>query len=301
MGGQFEGFALLIKKGMIVMTNMISADLFRLRKGMATKGMLIGVLATILLIGIISFAVTTEGVQMLMEDGVAMVESGLMSEGELVDIQTDMKDTYEMLPDNAAGFGRMIIGENFLAPFFLTFIVVIFAGDYSTGTYRNTLSYESDRTKIYVSKLLLSMAYAIGLSLAALLFSWLLGGILFGFTGFSAAYFQKMGMTLLLLLPAQLATVTFGHFLVAFTKKTGTTIAIYLVTLLVGSSVLQMLAMLPGLKWLLLIDWMYSGKQLASYWTMATGDILISVISGLVMAALFFVLGLLRYRKTDMA
>jgi ABC-type transport system involved in multi-copper enzyme maturation permease subunit len=205
------------------------------------------------------------------------------------------------MPRSAADFAREIVATNMLPFFFLPLIITIFCADFGNGTYRNTLSYETNRTKVYLSKLILSVCGCVFLTLVSLLLSILIGGIAFGFGGLTPAFFLQILVSTLLLLPIQLAIIGFGHCLVAFTKKSSMTIAIYLIALMLLTSLIQMLTMIPSLQWLSLLDWNMVGKLMISYWTLPFSDILIAVVSGLAIAAGTTVLGVTHYRKADMA
>ena len=279
------------------MLNIIRSDLYRLGKGAAVRNTVIGILATVLLLGLTYFTLTSDGLQVYIDDAAA----GAVASEDWAELSKDMAGMQTIIPANASEFGREMAATNYLAFFLLPLIITIFCADFSAGAYRNTLTYESSRAKVYLAKLTLSVLGCIALSLINLVFSWIVGGFLFGMSGFTAEYLLQMLVTLLLLFPVQLGLIGFGHCVVAFTKKSSTTVAIFLVAPTLLSAAFQMLSLLPTFSWLPLLDWNSVGSWLAAYWTMSGGEIFLAVGSGLAVAAVSTALGLAHYRKADMA
>lgn len=281
------------------MSNIIHSDLYRIRKGAAARNSIIGLMATILFMGLTFFTMTSNGFQLFIDDASNSVQN--ITSEDMAEMSEAFDAVQSTVPVNAAEFGREMLAEDFLPFFFLPLIITIFCADFTAGTHRNTLSYESSRIKVYLSKLVLSILCAVALNLITLAFSWFVGGVLFGFGGFTAEYLLQTLIFLLLLLPVQLGVIGFGHCLVAFTKKSSSTIAAYLLVLAIVSVILQTASLLPSLQWLTLLDWNGVGSLLAAYWTMPIGNIIIAAGTGLVIATATTALGISHYRKTDMA
>lgn len=285
------------------MLNIFYSDAYRLRKGAAARNTIIGLLATILFLVLTMFTFTSEGFRLYLDgqEQAGTFAGQEMTEADIADMRDAMDEVGEVAPINGADFCREMLASNMLAFFVLPFIIAIFCADFSTGAYRNTLSYESSRTKVYLAKLALSaLSYAL-LFLITFAGSLLVGGVFFGFGGVTPAFFAESFVFFLLLLPVNLGVICFGHCLVALTRKSSMTIAIYLIGLTALTGVIQMLAMLRPLRWIALLDWNGVGKALIEYWTMPIGDILIVIVSGLVIAAGTTAIGLARYRSADMA
>lgn len=277
------------------MSNIISSDFYRLLHGAALRNTLIGLLGTVLIVGlaIFSFNGMSEGLTIYLDNGA-------VQETDSAEIKDAMGELNQLSPYNAAEFGNEIFSSNFVPFFFLPLIIAIFCADFTYGTYRNTLSNGMNRSKLYLAKLLLSIICCIALQAFSVLISWPIGGIFLGFGGFSAEYITHIAVAFLLMIPTQLAMICFGHCLVAFTKKSGTVIAVYLIAPMVLSIVMQTLAIRPRLNWLLLFDWASSGTLLIEYWNMSTGQILTIVCSGLIVAAATTALGVIHYQKADL-
>lgn len=283
------------------MINVMQSDFYRLRKGTAVRNTFFGVFATILVVAFVFFFMKTGAFQRFIEDA---MQGQNVTQGDIISLQEDLDDmnnTLNVLPQNAASFGSSIIAENLFTIFLLPLVIVVVGADYSAGTYRNTLSFETNRKKVYIAKFLVSVLLTLLMLVASLVFSWLLGGILFGFGGFSGAYFVQILTTLLLQMPIYLALLAFAQCLVAVTQKSGAAIAIFLVVVLMYSSIVQLAAMLlPTFKWILTLDFLSAVKLAANYQVLPFSQILPSIIMGVGVLAVSFGVGLVRYVKSDM-
>lgn len=281
------------------MTNIINADIYRLRKGAALRNTIIGVFITVAFIAVTMFTFSSEGFSIYLDETAS--QAG-MSDTELQEMHDDIAEADETaMVASGASFAQEMAASNAMPFFLLAIIITVFCADFTAGTHRNTLSYESNRTKVYLGKLLLSIGIFVLLYFAQLVFSWLIGGVFFGFTGFSAEYFLQTLVGFLLMLPVHIGIISIGHCIVAFARKSSVTIAVYLIGLTLVSSFLQMASQLRNLAWLLLLDVISAGHTLVYYWQSAPSDIIITVVFGLVAAVASTALGLARYNKTDMA
>lgn len=283
------------------MSNIIGADLYRLRKGAAMRNTILGIFALVLFVGITFAWMRSGAFQNMME---ASLQSASMAEYDVASMRADideMNSSMSALPDSSASFAALVLGENFLTLFLLPIVIAVMGADFSSGAFRNTLSYETDRKKIYIGRYLVSIICTLVTLAASLLFMWLLGGILFGFGGFSGAYFARILTTLGLQLPIYLALLAFAQCLVAATQKSSTAIAVFLIVFVTYSGVIQLLAMLlPTVKWLMQLDFLSVVKMAGSYQSFSASDFVLPMLTAAVVWLASMVLGLVRYSKADM-
>lgn len=278
--------------------NIFASDLYRLRKGAAIRNTLIGLIIVIAFMGWTLFATSAGELQVFLDE---TASSQGASAVELAEMQDDFDEINQAMPGSGADFVKLMVASNLPVFFLLPFILSIFCADFNNGTGRNTLSFESSRAKVYLEKLLLCIVAGLALNLVTAALSALMGGILFGFGGMGLAFWSRLLVTILLMLPSQLGAIGFGYCLVALFQRSSAVIAIYLIGLTVLTAVVQLVSALRGLGWLLLLDWNAVGKLMLDYGAMATGQILLAVIAGLLIAAATATAGLLRYQKTDIA
>lgn len=282
------------------MLNIIKADFFRLRKGKGIYAVILGmfgiVLAMSLLISAISAGWISEENQVANGAGIVTIES----------VDGDSQDNAELLaslvPENGAEFVSSMYSDvgNILSWFVLVFIIVVFGVDYSAHTYKNLLSYQTKRSKIYLSKLSLSSLLAIGSLLIWGLISFVIGGVAFGFQGYSVERFIPMITGVALMMPMLLAFVSIGYWLVVFTKKTTTTIATYIIGGIVVGTILQISAMLfPAKQWIPRVDLASAMSAMMKYQTLETLDIITPIGLAIALIILTTGMGLYKYKKTD--
>lgn len=276
------------------MNNLMAADFYRVRRGATLRNTFLGVVGVILLVLILIVVEANTGSLVINVD---------MPASEVAALQQELEAMAGETPDasDGAGFGLEMLRQFFIAFFFLPITIAVFCADFSAGTYRNTLSFESNRTRVYLAKLLLSIGLCLAMVLAGLVVSWILGGIAFGFTGFGAGYFAQILTILLLQLPIYLAFVAVFHCVTAFTKKSSTTIAICLIGFVAVAAILQALVVaVPSLDWLLMLEPQSAGKMMAMYDTVPLGNILFIVAYNLAITVAATLLGITCFRKTDM-
>lgn len=278
------------------MSTLIRSDIYRMRRSAAFRNTSI-----VLLVIMAVFAATF--VMIRSEAFTSFVESGVLEQidGEEAEQYLEIYDEgMDELPANAAEFTNSLMGENILLFFFIPVVLTVFCADFTNGTYRNTLSYESNRTKVYMAKWIVSAVSCFLLQILMVVAGWIMGAIAFGSFGFSAGYFVKTLIGIILILPGQLATVSFIHCLIAYTKKSSSTIGIFIGVSLGSSMVLQMLTMIPQFSWLSYLDWNTSGNMLMNYWNAPLTGIVLAVGTGLAVTVVSTVLGLMHYRKADL-
>lgn len=290
------------------MMNLFHADFYRLRKSASFRNTIIGLILLILLVATPLKFVTSNGLVVMLDE----YAGDNLSPSEWEEIQRDMEElrtVEETATANAAGFINQMLSSNFVAFFFLPMLITIFAADFTTGAARNTLSYHSNRNRIYLAKLLLSIVSCLILTAVSLLTSWLVGGLYFGLSGVTSADISRILMAQLLLLPTQLGVLGFGHCIIAYTKKSSSTIAIYLLTLTFSSVVLQLLQNFSfsvagrsiSFEWIGLLDWNGASALLINYPSMKVTEILFVMVGGLGIAALTTALGMTRFKRSDIA
>lgn len=278
------------------MSTLIRSDIYRLRRGTALRNTIIVLLAILAVFAVTFVAVSSESFADFVESGA--IEQ--FDEGEAVGLQQDFSEAQGVIPASGAEFANMMVGENVLLFFFIPIILTIFCADFTNGTYRNTLSFESSRTKIYLAKLGLSAVICFLMQILMILACWVIGGVAFGSLGFSAGYLIHMAVAVLLFLPGQLAAVCLIHCIIAFTKKSSSTIGIFIGACVGVTMVVQLLSMIPQFDWVVYLDWNSVGQTLINYGSTPLYGLVISVGSGLLVAAASTIAGVAHYRKADL-
>lgn len=277
------------------MSNIISSDFYRVRRGAALRNTFIGMALVVLFMIVMAFVS-----QM---DGFTYVESGTLSVTEASELTQDLTEVQQEAGSitGGAALASELLGQSLILFFFLPIALAVFCADFSAGTHHNTLSYESNRVKVYMAKLLLTIGLSLALVLAMVLFCWLSGGIAFGLGGFSWAYVQEVLLTILLQLPVYLSIISICHCLIAITRKSSVTIAIFIVGLLAFMLILQYIAQtFPDYSWLLMLDPQNGGKLMANREMASTGDLIFVAAYNLGLAAAATLLGSAVFRKADM-
>ena len=277
------------------MLNIIASDLFRVRKGKTFIGVTIGIVALVVLIAAIFGIMNTPGVY----DGL-MSQSGLINAGDA----QDMTDMIAIMPKNGGEFVNMFFAEgaDIFALLLLPFVITVIGADYSTGAFRNLLSYHSKRSSIYIAKAVTTFLLTMVSAVLYAVLTCLSGGLVFGFSGFSLALFGQVVKGLLFMMPIVAGLTALGYCLMVVLKKTSYTIAAYLVGMIVWTMVLQIFAMLiPGMNWLMQLDLMSAlgiAAEVAAG-TAASSSLMIPMIFSVVLLVGCTVFGIYRYKTTD--
>lgn len=279
------------------MSNIISSDFFRLRKGATLYATILGLLACVVLIVVVTATAQSPATA----DMVTGMEG--LSEEDRIELQQDFAEAQDETAyiDGGAAIGSEMLTQSVCLLFFLPVVIAVFCADFVSGTYRNTLSYETNCTRVYFAKLALSAVICIAMIIVMLVFGWILGSIVLGATGFSGAYFASTLLTLLLQLPIYLAAVAIGHFLVALTKSSSATIAIFIIGFFAVSIAFPLLAgSISGLEWLALLEPQTAATVMMQHATASASDIIIVAGYHLALIVIATVVGVLHFRKTDM-
>ena len=267
------------------MLNIIHSDIFRLRKNKTILYAAIGAMAVVLLAGLLQFLVANN----IWDMGNEAVYLGIMPIAQ-----------NDQLPDNAAEFALYFLGIGVLPFFVLIFIVAIIGADYSHGTLQNTLAFETNRRVVYIAKFVSGVLCSMFLTIACIIFSWIAGLALFGFGGFNWEYFERLVYSILLLLPVYMGLVGFGNCIVAVTRKTSATIAVYLLSIVLLATVIQSITtVFPASGWLAFLDPVTACKTISAYWLQSAGYTVLMIFIWLAFAAITTIIGLLRYMKED--
>lgn len=273
------------------MGNIISADFYRLRKGVAIRNTyiaLVGILVLVLILVVITNSGTTKEFLVIeAEQDTEMIQ--------------DVNEMQSAMPQTSASMAHDFITENVIAFLILPIALAVFGQDFSTGTYRNTLSFETNRKKMYFAKFITSFIYSAFLLGIAAIVGILFGGIAFGFTGFSLQFFKQMAITCLLLLPVVLALVSILHCLIAFTKKSGVTITIYLLYLFLVTTIVNLLVLFfPQLSFLQVIDVLFCWKSIGDFAASSVSQIVVPLLYTGILLVISFVAGLVHFVKADL-
>lgn len=275
------------------MINIIQSDLFKIYKGKAFYGVMLGLLGTIILIAGIFKLIQSPAFRESMS-----THEEMFDEGDIVDVE----DAQQYMPANGGEFLELMnqeLGSGFLF-FLLPFVIAVFGADYSSGAYRNLLSYHSGRGGIYAAKMITSIILTVLMLVGTAVINIIIGGIVFGFGGFTGTVLLGTLKGIIMMLPILIALIGTAHCVLAFTKKTSAAIAFYLVGLMVWSMVLQIPAMLiPGMRWLMELDFVSSVKVVGQYAMGADVKIMVPMIFAIILIAGTYVLGVIKYKATD--
>lgn len=187
------------------MLNIVKADLYRIFK---SKGVYI---TLILLFAFISLQV-------------------LVGSIGSIGVQTSQTPTIEAarLTGVTAAFATMNIVDNYLY-FMLPIIIFISAGDFSSGTIKNVLARGTSRTKLYFSKLILSLVFTFVLLVLNVIWSIGTATVINGFGGeFNLDFVSRILEVFLPQLFLVFAVICVGNFFVFVTRKTATTNSLYI-------------------------------------------------------------------------
>ena len=282
------------------MLNIINADFFRIRKGKAIYAVALGMLGVILLMVFMLKVIESGRFLEQLENDTPI---SVTFEGDVESYQNDIEAIQEMVPENGMQFATALYANDagqLIVLFTLVFIIIILGVDYSSGAYRNVLSYHSKRSKIYLSKLGMSSMLAIASLFMFGLMGLVVGGAFFGFQGYTGANLLSVVTGITLMIPILLAFVAAGYCIVVFTKKTSATIAMYIIGVLVWGVIMQ-LAMLifPAKQWISNLDLIGAIGRMMKYQTLTTSNILIPIGFGVAVIIVTMIIGLYKYQKTD--
>lgn len=282
------------------MFNIIKADLYRIFRG---KGVYI---TLILFIALLALQVATNTVGTV---GMYVKEENEIDQREERD-ETEFvnKDELEEKPEVAlnsaldaqtftgsiAAFKTMESTDSLLY-FMLAFIIFIGATDFSTGCAKNVLSSGVSKSKYYISKLILAIAFLILISLINVIVPIIIGTIVHGFEGtFDITFIIKVLKVFLPQLYLCTAAVCVGMFFVFVTKRTAIVNGLFIAFNIVPKLVIFLLSYL-NLKFLKLLDYeivtnirmfsnveMLSSSAITKGLLVATVYILISTIGGFI-------------------
>lgn len=289
------------------MINIITSDLFRVRKGAAFYGVMIGILVLILSTGGILTVIRSSSFQKMVGDENSLFSVEIMSEDDRADIEK-LKAAEDELPQNGGEFIKFMMAEagEGMALLLLPFIIAIFGADFSTGTFRNLISHGTNRNKIYLAKMCGSLILTVLMLLSFIILSGVVGAAMFGFAGFSGALLVEIIGAIVRMLPILMAFICIGHCIIAFTKRSSYTIAIYLVGTMVWALILQVLAMLrPGMQWLMQLELMSAVGAVTGFSSLngqialSGGQLIVPMVFSLILIVGSLAVGMNRYKRLD--
>ena len=276
------------------MNNIISSDFYRVRRGAALRNTCLGLLLVVVFIMIMLIVMQSDKVPDM------LATTNNLTPAEEAELRQSMQESITVV-ENGAEFGLEVLAESIIFMFFLPIAIAVFCADFTAGTYRNTLSYESNRTKVYMAKLLLSIGLCLAMVIGTVIVSLILGAFAFGFSGITTAAVGKLLIVILLQLPIYLATITVCHCLASITKKSSMTIAFFLVGYFVLTLIVQLMVGAFSLpEWLMVIEPQSAGKFAASFETAPVKDIAILIAYYMGVSVIALLLGAGYYKKTDM-
>ena len=260
------------------MLSIVKSDLFRLSKGSTIRNILIASILVIVLtalsaagIGPFRFSIGTAGLQ-----------------------------------SNAPVSGVEFAGQmrnDILFPFFILAIAVAIMGaEYSAGSFRNTLAFNTKRGSVFTAKYLSGLLCCLGYSIISLLVSVLLGSFLFGLGGFSSMWFLRLLGQIFLSIPFYIGMIGVGFCLLVFTQKTSVTNVVYIVGLLFASSLThQLYQLIPAADWLPYCDPLSAFSIVAVYWEYPPQLVAAILLTWSVFDAAVIALGMYRFSTSDIA
>lgn len=279
------------------MNNIILSDIYRVRKGKILRLVCIVIFLIILLFAALTLFSQSDLYAKL------VIAPDDMTESEAEELVKDIENTQQQKRrvNSGAVFGAEVLGQFFVSFLILPVIVAVSGADFSAKTYRNILSFEYSRTRIYMAKLLLSSAICCFLLLGSLAASWVIGSLVFGFSGFTLKYFGDVFIVLIMQSLVSLAIISVCQMLLVVTKRVLTTIILFCATQIAAMVMLRELASgTSSLAWLLLIE-PYSNGSVVSVNNMASANnILFMACYYLGVIAITTFLGVSCFRKTDM-
>jgi ABC-type transport system involved in multi-copper enzyme maturation permease subunit len=282
------------------MSNLIRSDIFRLRGGATLRFTLIGLCAFLLFMALIMLMLSTGVFTNILERSSEFeaIYSSEAGKSQVDSLYTAMREA----PESGSDFVKTFISAGLLSFFILPLIIAVFGADFAAGTYRNTLTFETRREKVYWAKLLTSGLCFTLLLAVGLVFSWLIGSLLFGFDGNVLSFVGWLLPTIVLQAPIYIGMICFIHFLLAFSQKNSAAIAVFLLVLVLFPSVIQLFTfLLPTFGWLAHFDLFNGLSVMADYAAAEPAAVILPIAFSLAVAVISTALGLYRYKKTDFA
>ena len=268
------------------MLNLFRADIYRIIRGKALY-ITLAVLLAFNLLMIITLNIFQTGVVDLGYDD----ELAAAAMAEIQAMSLDGVRVPEILTGNM---------EN-LVFFLLPLIIIVAAVIFSHGTVKNDIAWGLSRTKLYMSKLLLSFAFSFLLLLAYIGTGMLVATMLNGFgapapDGHWVNLLQVLGAQLFMLL----AMVSIGVFLVFTTKRVAAVNGIFIAFILVPALVIALLELAnPDLSWLYDFDMTYNINRLANLRYLETREILQALGLGMFYLLATTIGGMVLFRRAE--
>lgn len=231
------------------MNNIIASDFYRMKKGrnlwvvaLVTIGLVLMISSMSIMTSSITTSISTEGID----------------SADIVELQSDLQEAQTLIDqttNTAANFINEIMGQNFLFFLFLPIIIAVFCSDFTFETYKNTLSFESNRNKVYMGRFLLTTGLCIVIKVLSIITAFIIGALFIPDKGFSGEFLLTLLQSFFLQLPVYLSVISLSCCFIVFVKKSSVTIASYIMGLMIVSMLLQIIpTLLGGYEWLTLFD-----------------------------------------------
>lgn len=273
------------------MSTIIRSDIYRLKKGKTVK-------ITLLVSALLAFLILA--LSLSFSSIVTNIPTDGMSATDIAEMQADVAEMQSQTAGTGASYVTEINGQNFMIFLFLAVIVAVFSTDFDNGTYKNTLSYESNRNKVFWGKFILTFFTCILIKIVTLFFSFLSALIFIGTSGFSVAFWLQTLLAFVFQLPIYISIIAVAFCIVTFTKKTAALNVIFLVGLTVVSVVFQMVSALKDtLNWLVLFDPLTASTQIAQG-TLNAKATAFSLCFFTAISIIALLIGSIHFKKSDL-
>lgn len=203
--------------------------------------------------------------------------------------------TTSLFATNAWSNAQRFFGDSDIVTLLSVAMVLFITAEYAAGTYKNSISRGFSRTKIYLSKFIVSLFIMFVLSFLYLVPSSITAGILYGNWGNASV--QTVVTVILVNLLELIAFTAFLTMLSFMIKSTGGAIALTLVLINIVPTILEVFNII------------FENSNLSQYWPPSllvqtstfidNGKIWIPIVVSLVYLAVSLFLGLFTFNKKD--
>lgn len=185
-----------------------------------------------------------------------------------------------------------------LVLFFLPIIISVFMMDFSVGTIKNNIISGFSRTKIYISKLIISSVICLFLVLIYTILAFLLSILKNGYDGnLTFTLILEVGKVILIQLPLYISTITMAFMIGVLTQRKSVVITIYLLYQVI---VLMFLAIIKKLPINIIKYEPISNLDKAAYiGTNTFNDNLTFILIGISIMVITTTIGIINFNRMD--
>lgn len=242
----------------------------------------------ILLLGMVNVAII---------ELVTSVVDWTMKNAEMtVEDMISMQASLSLLPSDAWGITKMSFSDTNLAIMMSIAMMLFITGEYTSGTFKNTVARGFSRTSIYFSKLTVSLVIMVIFAVLYVASGTILAGILWGKWGEISA--ETVCLTLLINTVELVALTTTLTMMLLLFKSNGAAIAVILALIMFLPSILNVLTV------------MNMDLRLGQYWIPSTpgyteifvteGQIWIPLVISAAYLIIPTIIGVLTFKKRDL-